>query len=118
MLRVRERFESHQKAADWYRAQRLPIPSNCWVEGNPPIPYERTVQDSPEETWDRAYRARARRCPVFLATEPLFRELREPPIVTVEMMKEAFGRVPGLQTPPAFREESAGRLLALAGVSL
>ena len=118
VLRVRERFESHQEAADWYRSQTLPLPSNCCVESNPPIPYEQTVEDSPEETWDRAYRVRARRCPVFLATEPLFRELREPPIVSVEMMEGAFGRVPGLQTPPAFSEESAGRLLALAGVSL
>jgi hypothetical protein len=72
VLRVRERFESHDDAADWYREQGLPLPSNCWVEGNPPIPYERTVQDSPWETWDRGYRVRARRFPVFLATEALF----------------------------------------------
>jgi hypothetical protein len=46
VLRVRERFESHDEAAAWYRELGLPLPSNCWVDGNPPIPYEQTVQDS------------------------------------------------------------------------
>ena len=88
------------------------------IKGNPPIPYEQTVQDSPEETWDRAYRARAWRCPVFLVTEPLFRELREPPVVTVELMEEAFGRGPGLLTSPAYAEDRARRLIELAGVAI
>jgi hypothetical protein len=118
VLRVRERLDDHEQAAEWYRAHGLPLPSNCMVEGNPPIPYEQTVQDSPEETWDRDYRARAWRCPVFLVTEPLFRELRDPPVVTVEMMEEAFGRIPGLLTPPAYPEARARRLLELAGVPI
>ncbi len=58
-------------AAEWYRDLGLPLPSNCWVEGNPPIPFEQIVQDSPVETWDQDYRARARRYPVFLAADPL-----------------------------------------------
>jgi hypothetical protein len=76
------------------------------------------VQDSPEETWDRDYRARAWRCPVFLVTDPLFRELCEPPIVTEEMMEKAFGRIPGLLTPPAYPEARMSRLLELAGVEI
>jgi hypothetical protein len=118
VLRVRERFDDHEQAAVWYRAHDLPLPSNCMVNGNPPIPYERTVQDSPEETWDRSYRARAWRCPVFLVTQALFRELHEPPVVTEEMMEEAFGRVPGLLTPPGYPEDRVRRLLELAGVAI
>lgn len=118
VLRVRERLDNHQQAAEWYRAHGLPVPSNCMVKENPPIPYEHTVQDSPEETWDRDYRARAWRCPVFLVTEPLFRELREPPVVTVQMMEDAFGRIPGLLTPPAYPEARVRGLLELAGVAI
>ena len=113
-LRVRERFESHHEAARWYQAQGLPLPSNCWVEGNPPIPYERTVQDSPWETWDRGYRARARRFPVFLATEALFRELFQPPILTANAMVDIFGRVPLTRNPPRIPDEAVRRLLDLA----
>src|SRR4051794_29573850 len=54
--------------------------------------------------------ARAR----VLRHSALFRELREPPIVTVEMMESTFGRVPGLLTPPAFPDEQVARLAALA----
>lgn len=48
----------------------------------------------------------------------LFRELREPPVVTGEMMEEAFGRIPGLLTPPAYPEARVRRLLELAGVAI
>lgn len=108
------RWDSHTR---WINL-RVSGHSNCLVKGNPPIPYQRTVQDSPEETWDRDYRARAWRCPVFLVTEPLFRELRESPVVTGEMMEEAFGRIPGLLTPPAYPEARVRRLLELAGVAI
>jgi hypothetical protein len=33
-----------------------PVQPNCWVEGNGPIHYEQTVQDLPEEMWDRGYK--------------------------------------------------------------
>jgi hypothetical protein len=38
--------------------------------------------------------------------------------VTVEMMEEAFGRVPGLLTPPAYPEDRVRRLIELAGVPI
>lgn len=117
VLSVVARFGSHEEGAEWYRSRGLPLPSNCWVKENPPIPYERTVQDSPWETWDRAYRARARRCPVFLATDPLFCELWQPPIVTVEMMEQAFGRVPNTLTPPSVPDQAVRCLMELVGVA-
>jgi hypothetical protein len=118
VLRVCERFEKHEEAADWYRGQGLSLPSNCWVPENPPIPYEQTVQDSPWETWDRGYRVRARRFPVFLVTQPLFLELWQPPIVTVEAMKAAFGRVPNTLTPPTIHDLAVQQLLELTGVRI
>ena len=76
-----------------------------------PIPYDRTAQDSPQETWDRGYRARARRFPVFLATEALFLELWQPPIVTDDLMVEILGRIPSTRTPPAIPDAAVTRLL-------
>lgn len=72
VLRVEHRFSSHSDAAAWYRQEGLPLPSNCWVPGNPPVPYEQTVQDQPDlRAWDKGYRYRARRWPIFLVTRPL-----------------------------------------------
>jgi hypothetical protein len=47
---------------------------------------------------------------------PLFLELWRPPIVTVETMTVAFGRVPGTLTPPALPDQDVRRLLELCGV--
>jgi hypothetical protein len=114
VLRVRERFESHLDAAHWYREQGLPLPSNCWVPENAPIAYERTVQDSPRETWDRGYRVRARRFPVFLATDAVFLELWQPPIVTPDLMFDVLGRVPNTLTPPVIPDAAVTRFLEYA----
>jgi hypothetical protein len=96
----------------------LALPSNCWVEGNPPIPYEQTVQDSDERTWDIDYKRRSRNYPMFLATDALFCELRDPPRITDEALFDAFGRVPGPQNPPDMSEEHALRLLGSVGIDL
>jgi hypothetical protein len=61
------------------------------VPENPPIPYERTVQASPWETWDRGYRVPDRRFPVFLATDAVFLELWQPPIVSPDLMVDIVG---------------------------
>ncbi len=42
ILRVLELFGSHQKAANWYLKNKLPLPSNCVVKNNPLIPFELT----------------------------------------------------------------------------
>jgi hypothetical protein len=118
VLRVRERFESHAEAAAWYHEMEVALPSNCLVEGNPPIPYEQTVQDSDERTWDIDYRRRARNYPTFLATERLFCELNDPPRITDEQLVDAFGRLPGTQNTPQVAEEQGLRLLTSVGIDL
>ena len=40
------------------------------VDGNPPVPFEQTVQAAPLEEWDEEYARRACDSPVFLATVP------------------------------------------------
>jgi hypothetical protein len=116
VLRVRERFASHEEAASWYRASNLPLPSNCLVSGNAPIPFEQTVQDRPDlHRWDLAYHAIARSHPVFLVTDALFRDVEDPPVVTDEMLMDTFGRMPGTQNPPVIARDQGLRLLELAG---
>jgi hypothetical protein len=87
------------------------------VRGNDPIPYEQTVQDNPDPArWNLGYMALARAYPVFLATDPLYCNVVDPPILTDEMLHVVFGREPGMQNPPCITETEALRLLHLVGV--
>lgn len=126
ILRVVRRFESHNDAAAWYQARDLPLPSNCMVEGNNPLPYDMTIgvippskfgstsnTDALLRVWDRGYRERASKCGVFLACETDFMELYQPPILTDETMLGIFGRIPPTLTPPAISESEYAALHAL-----
>ena len=42
ILQVIDRKESHEEAASWYQERKLPIPSNCLVPGNDPMPFNMT----------------------------------------------------------------------------
>jgi hypothetical protein len=119
VLQVRERFPHHEAAADWYRELGLPLPSNCMVRGNGPIPYQQTVQDQADpERWNLGYMAVARAHPVFLATDPLHLNMNDPPVVTDEILRTVFGREPGTQNPPQITQAEADQLLDLVGVEL
>lgn len=81
VLRVRERLPNHNVAADWYRSRALRLPSNCLVDGNPPMPLDQTNGHPPKEVhqrvstamhpekavrlWDAGYRSRVNRWPVL-----------------------------------------------------
>ena len=125
LLRVERRFDSHDDAADWYRAKGLPLPRNCMVSGNPPVPLDqtdgrlsaeiraRTTGMNPEQiirVWDRTYFERAKKHAMMLACTILFRELEEPPPVFQSDWEEWVGRVPTTQTPPRISEELWFRL--------
>ena len=110
-LRVKKRLESHAAAADWYKSQGCPVPSNCMVPGNAPVPYNRTgaapgrkatacSTEASLRTWDRKYRQRSCQVGVFLACDPLWLELHQPPKLLVSDIVAVFGRVPGTRTPP------------------
>lgn len=116
LLSIVKRFESHDAAAEWYRANGFTVPSNCIVPGNAPQPYHLTNQMPPAAVaarvsseadheravrlWDRTYAGRATECGVFLACKADFLELWNPPVLRRSDLLEIFGRVPGTQNPP------------------
>jgi hypothetical protein len=131
VLRVIQRFGSHNDAAAWYRRQNQPLPSNCFVHGNPPRLFEFTNGDPPKEIkdqvgamidfkravrlWDMSYRRRIAKWPVFLATEAEFIELNRPPQLREVQMREIFGgRIPSTLNPPKIACEQLERLVQLA----
>ncbi len=112
ILEVVHRFETHLDAAAWYNSSNLPLPNNCLVKGNPYMPYEMTGGASPEKfgnaattdelirRWDLSYQLRARKHGVFLACRAEYLELKDPPIITAEVLTDIFGRIPPTLTPP------------------
>jgi hypothetical protein len=131
VLRVIHRFDSHNDAAAWYRQENQLLPNNCFVDGNPPNPYEFTDGDLPKKVksrikgnndfnlavrlWDWTYHKRVAKWPVFLVTEPEFLELNHPPQLREVQMREIFaGKIPGTRNPPEITCEQLERLLQLA----
>ena len=111
VLRVTQRFLNHNEAATWYRANNFPLPSNCIVRGNPPLPLSRTIRAYDSITqWDLIYKKRVRKYPLFLACESLFMNLANPPIITREIMMQVFRRIPGTQTPPLITQKQYDNL--------
>jgi hypothetical protein len=115
VLRVTHRFDSHQAAAEWFRGQSLPLPSNCFVEGNPPMPFELTNGNPPPtikahiadwkpervvRLWDASYRSRIASWPAFLVTRCEFLELRHPPEVRASDFLTTLGKIPATLNPP------------------
>lgn len=114
VLKVIERFESHHEAAEWYLGQGLRLPYNCLARRNPPLPLDQTAATWPSlEEWDDEYHARASSDGAFLASEPLFLELKTPPLITDKTMEQVFGRVPGTQNPPEITKEEYKAFLRL-----
>jgi hypothetical protein len=72
ILRVLRRFNSHDTAAAWHGGQDLPLPSNCMVSGDDPLPVDVTGGFPPKivkmriqtdvgmRFWDKGYKERAR----------------------------------------------------------
>lgn len=130
VLRVVKRFESHDEAADWYKEQNQPPPSNCFVHGNAPKPFERTNGNPPKEVkeqlssavdltrairlWDWTYRKRVSKYPVFLATVAEFLDLIHPPQILEAHICAIFGNVPSTLNPPRKSCEQIDQLQQLA----
>ncbi len=132
ILEVCERFESHKDAAEWYRNQGLPLPSNCLVKGNDPQPLDHTNGQSDEcempvkprgcqptgdttlRDWDESYQERVRNYPMFLRCEALCPvDLYNPPILTREDIKRIFGKMPSTRNPRKGGNVSSVQLEAL-----
>ncbi|MBL8049788.1 MAG: hypothetical protein JNM46_01075 [Anaerolineales bacterium] len=83
ILKVIKRFETHQEAKEWYLSKKLPLPSNCMVEENKPLPLEMTTWPKPYykykkindpnriiSIWDKQYRDRVQKYGTFLICAP------------------------------------------------
>ena len=130
LLTVHKRFESHEEAATWYRAQRYALPSNCMVPGNRPQAYDRTNKNPSKEIkailrakndvtlamrcWDAGYTCRARRCGVFLVCRADYLQLWHPPVLRNADMISIFCRVPITQNPPRITVDEFELLAAYA----
>lgn len=130
VLQVVHWFSSHAMAAEWYREQGLSLPGNCMVEGNLPLPLERTggpgkahmkeLEEEPDperavRVWDHGYRTRAGKWGVFLICEPAWMDLWNPPALTLRTAAELFGgKVPRTQNPPKISPEAFARLMEFA----
>ena len=112
VLEVLVVLPSHQKAAGWYRSQNLPLPSNCWVRGNPARPFEQshriyragscTGAARTFREWDASYRLRSMQFGTFVVCKPLFRDLSwDAPVVQDGDLINVFGKVPGTHNPGA-----------------
>ena len=132
ILEVREWFKSHEDAAAWYRNQGLPLPSNCLVKNNDPLPLDHTHSLSDEcempmkprgcqpagdiilRDWDESYQKRVRNYPMFLRCEALYPvDLYNPPILTREDVKRIFGKMPSTRNPRNGGNVSSVQLEAL-----
>lgn len=115
VLEVHRRFETHADAAAWYRARRLPVPSNCVVNGNPPLPVPLTLHHGAahDGDWDAVCLARAAETGAFLACLPRFVELHDPPVVTEGDLLALLGTLPNTRTPPEITEAALDGLLGL-----
>ncbi len=115
VLEVFERFETHDEAAAWYRAQGLAVPGNCVVDGNPPLPVPLTLHHGAphDDAWDAVCVERAAEVGTVLACLPRYVELRHPPVVTEAMVLALLGTVPNTRTPPEITEQALDGLLDL-----
>jgi hypothetical protein len=113
ILHVYRTFPTHTQAAEWYRSRHLPIPGNCMVWGNPPLPdtsaWQRqrmplSRQDArslPTVRQDKVkYLQRAAKWPVLHACEPEYVNVTAPPSISRKDLIHIFNRVPATQNPP------------------
>jgi hypothetical protein len=126
LLRVIERFESHNDAADWYRNREFESPNNLMLDGNPPKPLDdshrknkyRHLDDEKQfMKWDKEYQQRARDTGTVLICEIMFRNLSwQSPKVEDVHLRKAFGKIPGTENPGTLNCQQFQTFLNLIGI--
>lgn len=101
ILRVEKSWQTHELAAEWYSHRGLPLPSNCMVSRNAPVPLDKTDADTPNlRLWDRHYRHVAVNHGVVHACERIFCDVNDPPRLTNRQLVEWFGTIPNTRELP------------------
>ncbi len=112
VLRVEMSWASHEQAAAWYRHQGIPLPNNCMVAGNGPMPLDKTDRYKPNlRLWDRYYRHVADEHGVFNACQKIFCELDDPPRLMNPQLLEWFGMIPDTRRLPPLPTHDFAKLL-------
>lgn len=100
VLRIKHSWSTHQEAAAWYRAQKLPLPGNCMVRGNEPLPLDYTDRYQDDlRAWEAHYWQVARKHGDFHACEKIFCDVNAPPRLTNRQLVEWFGMIPDPRDP-------------------
>jgi hypothetical protein len=125
ILQVMDIFQSHEKAAQWYKEHNIDVPSNCMIAGNMPKPIEecKPLEKTKNKLnslfqWDAQYRDRAKKCSLFAVCNPLFVELSKPPIHTMANEMEVFGKRKGTRMPAIITELEFNKLLSINKIRL
>jgi len=129
VLRISKKFDTHLDAANWFRDEGLPLPSNCLVPENQPKPLSQSSGLKPlppcgkrrqgYRDWDRRYLVRTRKHGSFLVCEPLFIDISwSAPVVMDDDFRRALGRIPPTRNPCSHPESDVDKLLLSLGVSV
>ncbi len=139
ILEVIERRNSHNVARDWYTNKGIDVPSNCMTIDSMPLPFDYTAGDFDKvtdlrrfmsrkdelrnsigarrvELWNQRYQERATKYPTFIITKSIFKELHNPPILTLEKMENIFDRIPNTRNPNIIEKEQFKNLAKAAGI--
>ncbi|OAI52081.1 hypothetical protein AYO47_06585 [Planctomyces sp. SCGC AG-212-M04] len=129
VLQVWKLFDSHLEASNWYRSQGLPVPSNCMVKGNRPLPLSHTVAAEGNRSqcnacrsladWDADYRERAELWGRFVVCKRVYRELTlDAPVVRDSQLMRSLGEVPQTRNPRWRPVSELAKLLEIIGLSV
>jgi hypothetical protein len=114
LLEVAHIAPDHANAAEWYRSQGLPLPSNCVVAGNDPLPPDHAIPRTKGLTyraWVRGYQQRASACPRFVICKAIKGPfLTTPPEVPERVFRRPF---PGTRGSARISPADFRRLKAL-----
>lgn len=141
ILEVMEQRKSHESAVPFYINKGINLPSNCIVEDNPPLDFDKTAGDyksmkdinhylskesSKQEIigrqrirlWDNRYKERVKKNGAFNITNPIYINVDNPPVITNEKFKEIFGKVPNTRNPNKISKIQFRELALLAGINV
>jgi hypothetical protein len=125
VIRVARLFDSHIDAADWYRSNGMPLPSNCMVEGNAAHPVSHSHQRTKQRCggcvdacgWDAGYQRRAALHPRVVVCDRLSINLDwTAPRVHDADLHAVFGHRPGTRNPGKQTMDRLAPFLARIGI--
>lgn len=108
LLKVIEKFDSHEEAANWYKNKGLKLPSNCIVPGNDPLPLDHSAGQI--VGCETKYIDRVHENSVFLICKKLYCELKIP--------NPIFKSVPSTQNPKDISKEELLDILRIAKIPI